>query len=803
MRDFTRRLSGLLLLGAVAGFAAGAINQRSSLSPVSNQTEPQEGTITKAPEGSKAPVYDLASTNAYRKVKSNAAGMTWTVLIDEDFSRLTAGSIQEPDDQRLCYYYGEPGLEIDPKYTDQPGWTGSNAFSAGGAILMKEVNVSTGAPLNTPLGDYSGNLTITFRYRIAPGCTKHSQVIVDVLKGGIEHPQLADCDFNVFACHVFPGQNEWREAEVTCRNLSADSDGFIQFNCYGEVIIDDIKVVAANDFIASPVLKPITDFSQTSFTANWEPVRLASYYNLQLQKKVYTSDQESMTYNLDFEDITSVPEGWTISNFSSDRITGEGDNGSKGLVMRNGDYIETPYNLAKYKWLKMFGRLVVPDNFDIYDITGTVTFSLRTETGWQPLTGAPAAWFYDPWPIDFGYDLFANFNNNYYGLKIEVNGMAEGTYLVFDDFEFETGRPSRLENVISFDDYLSITADQTSYTFTDLEPETEYYYAVRSFYQGMYSEPAGEHAFGVAAPALLTASEITTSGYTANWMPAPKATGYIVTNYGLYEAQEDVKEYTLMEEEFTKITPDNTWGTEDRPEDLGNYSLSNLDDYTTYPGWRGVGNTIYPGHLGVEDSLNAMFYLETPPMSLDNDDFFVLGIMGECKYDDVIIVWVNNHDYRLSVSAGFFGGEFEIPEHGDNLRITFYSANGSPFAFEFVGVYQNLKKGQQVFTYLGEDTVDASTTSYSFSELSQDYPMYAYDVKSVFTYEGQTTYSASDDKIFVNLSNGSSMAGIDEVNASAGEITWYSVDGRQLQAPERGICIARYPDGTVRKVMVK
>ncbi|MBD5358798.1 MAG: hypothetical protein HDR88_17725 [Bacteroides sp.] len=811
MKNFTKRISGILILGVIASIASGSNPQRVQLSTLKEADLRNNPNVTVAPERMTAPAHDIQMTRTPQKVKRDASGMTWTILIDEDFSKLTEGSVQDPSEERLCYYYGEPGMYIDPQYTQQAGWTGSNAFSAGGAIFMKEVNASTGAPLNTPLGDYSGNLTISFRYRIAPGYDKHSQVIVDILKGGIDHPQVADCDFNFYACNVYPGQEDWKYAEVTCKNLSADNDGFIQFNCYGAVILDDIEIKSANDFIASPVLKPITDFTQTSFTANWEPVRLASYYYVELSKKVYTSDETSIVYNEDFENITAVPEGWTINNFSEERISDAGNNNSKGLIMNNGDYVETPDNMAKYKWFKMFGRLVTPENFDIYSITGTVTFSLRTEDGWTKLSSAPAGWFYDPWYFDFGAELYPGFNENYYGLKIEVDGLAEGTYIVFDDFEFETGRPSKLEPIITLNNYVAIRDGSTSYTFTDLDPESEYYYGIYAFYQGIYSQPATEHAFGVAAPELLPASEIKSDSYVANWMTAPKATGYILTNYGVYEAEEDVVEATILEEDFSKITSDLTWATSfNDAEPLDNYTKTSLDAYTTLPGWTGIGNMIFTNALGVIDSMNTLYYIQTPPLTLDNDDYFVLSLQGQVAYDDVLVVWVNSKAYRLPVYAdefgGEFSGEFEISEAGHHMPIMFYTANGSPFCLEFVGVYQNMKKGQKIYTYLSEQTLDSSTTSTPVDGLNDDFSKYAYEVKSVFQYEGQTTYSDSYEKIIVDLKNGTSnsgVTGINEISEIDGETIWYSIDGRRLSQPERGICIAKYPDGSTKKVIVR
>ena len=35
------------------------------------------------------------------------------------------------------------------------------------------------------------------------------------------------------------------------------------------------------------------------------------------------------------------------------------------------------------------------------------------------------------------------------------------------------------------------------------------------------------------------------------------------------------------------------------------------------------------------------------------------------------------------------------------------------------------------------------------------------------------------------------------------EETWYSLDGKKLSKPQKGINIIRYSDGTTRKVLVK
>jgi hypothetical protein len=70
-------------------------------------------------------------------------------------------------------------------------------------------------------------------------------------------------------------------------NYSADNDGFIQFHNYGTLIIDDVKVTTTPNFIAAPKMLPESNFTKTSFTANWQPVRKAFNYYLGLYSRRY------------------------------------------------------------------------------------------------------------------------------------------------------------------------------------------------------------------------------------------------------------------------------------------------------------------------------------------------------------------------------------------------------------------------------------------------------------------------------------------------------------------------------------
>lgn len=743
--------------------------------------------------------------NLPRKVKRDSGGMTWTILMEEDFSGFAEGSIQEPWSNPLCNFYGEPGPYIDPLLTQQPGWTGTNVFSAGGAVILKEYSPMMGAVLNTPLGDYSGNITVSFKYKIAPGYDQSSLVYVNVAKGGLADPEMADCDDNVFQCNVYPWQEEWRYAEFSCLNKSADNDGFIQFTGYGNIVIDDIKVMSSHDYIAPPKLKPISDFTPTSFRANWEPVRLASFYHVELMKKVYTSD-EGIYMELDFEDLNEVPDGWVIPDFSPDKIVEGGENNSKGYKMTGGDYIITPNVDAKYKWMKLFGSLVIPENFQEGNpFAGYVQFSLLGDDGWVQLTEAPISWFYDPWNINLA-EMFAGFADNYYSVKIELvdMGMGEGPYLVLDNIEIETNRQTSFEPIITAADYEYVSAAQTYYDFVGLESDAEYYYSVKSFYMGMMSEPVTEHAFGVSSPLLLPASNVTKSSYVANWERAPKATRYVVTNYGVYNSPSDSEDYSILNEDFVKVDSEYTVSSSLADADpIDNYIECNLDAYTSLPGWTGLGNCIFKGGIGVINSIYETYYIQTPPLDLSNNDKFKLSLLGQIMQDDNLQVFINGKNYIIPLQAGEFSGEYLFEESGSDLVIAFYTANGTSFGLEYVDFSQDIKGGQKVFTFLGSEEVDGSTTSVEFSGLTTDFSNYAFNVKSVFDYEGAVAYSAPGDKMFVTLDNSSVITNVIETSLTRRIIEWYSIDGCLINGPKPGICIVKYDDGSFEKRVIK
>ena len=121
---------------------------------------------------------------------------------------------------------------------------------------------------------------------------------------------------------------------------------------------------------------------------------------------------------------------------------------------------------------------------------------------------------------------------------------------------------------------------------------------------------------------------------------------------------------------------------------------------------------------------------------------------------------------------------------------------------------QAVEKGDMLKTTVATVETGAETTSYEFTNLdAYGFNRYGYHVISQFDYEGESTTSVSSDIVIVDLGTGESeiTTGIEEAAQAveATETARYSVDGRRLAAPQRGLNIVKMSDGTTRKVVVK
>jgi hypothetical protein len=762
--------------------------------------------------------YPAPAKSSLNGVAAKSSGKTSDILITEDFSKFVGGTEDQPDTlNMLASYYGAPGPYIDASLTNQHTWAGSFVYPADGRCGLISPSPQVYAGIYTPLGDYSGEVKVTCKVKALPTELTGSSFYIIAAKGGYTKGEAAETDLSesMYDSRLYVDQG-WAEVEVTFNNYSADNDGFIEFATNAAVEVDDIKITTTPTFIAAPKMNAETNFTKDGFTANWQKVRKSFNYYIDLYKMRYLSDKDT-TYTENFEgsDPLSNPD-WTFSVKGTNPISNEGVDGSKALILHNGDTIVSPFNNSKYRDMKWYMKVVAPSANVEEGFDGYIKLSLLSMNQWESYGSFDAMFFTDGEEMSLDKEMNKDFANKYNRVKLVVSGLPDDAYVIFDNLEAITA-PKAVLDTIEGDFpgvyYAETNSKTTTYTFTGLDPVGEYYYTVKSHYVNLYSTPKLIYAFGVSAPDLEAATGIDERGtYTANWDASPKATRYLVSNYGVYKAEKDGP-CAILEESFDKVTSDVTASTDPyNPESIGNYEESSLDDYTSQKGWTGVGNTLVQGGIGGGESSYMTCYVTTPPLYLANSNEFNVTVKAYGSVGESLEVEANGNRYYIPFedsgdgTKGVIDDTYTIPESGKSVKVTFLTVNMGAFMLDNVRIAQDVKAGERAYILLDQAETTAPTTSYTFTNLSQyNYDNYAYSVKAYFDKDGNTAVSNMSDYMLVDLVKGTCTLGVNELNTNsvAKEVARYNINGELLTAPTKGINIVKMSDGRVIKMIVK
>lgn len=727
-------------------------------------------------------------------------------ILDEQFSKFTEGSAEQPDTIALCDEFGSFGGEarwdIDPQYTQTPGWCGTWVFQAGGNAFLNDPTGYSGAMLNSPLGDYSGNLTITLRVKNYGNYT--ADLNVNMLKGGYESPEFVitgDESKSHTSVNLYPGSG-WKTITLKVHNTSADNDGYLQLLSYGQCLVDYVHIEREGNYIAPPKMLPMTQFTDTSFTANWEPVDMAyNYYTWLYQKDEYGTMDRSWT--ADFED--GVPEGFTATG---EILPGAGSDGSNGFMIARGDTLTTPVNLSLYKAMSFWMKVGGATKDALTAANSKIQMDFLTINGWEYYGAYYANYWLEPGEVDLEESTEGEFANRYYGVRFYTEDFPEGAYLVLDDINIAAGKDTKLSPVGESEQYGYYYDDtrKTSFTFSEgLDPQKDYFYGVQSHYSKLTSELNLQPAYGVAAPEAKPATDIDSRGaFTANWAKSVKATGYRVSNYGLYTAKED-GQHSVIDEDFARIDASVTSATDPySPEEVGSNKYKSLDDYTHLPGWTARNTLIAQGWLGAINDEYTTGIIKTPVLYLDNDDHLYITLKAIGTPGDLLGIYTPAQKYYVAFDqSGKIDDTYTVPERGAALvlRIT----GDSNFMLDRIAVSQDLRAGDKVYTLLGTAETGRDELSTTFDGLyDYDYDSYAYTVTALRTDGVNQAESDTSDHVLVDLANGTSTLAVLQPTARlTGSETIYTTGGQRANKLQRGLNIVRQADGTVRKIFVK
>lgn len=753
-------------------------------------------------------------------------------LLFEDFNLVPDGSTETVGEGKERYVdliasrSEEPGRFINAEYTPESGvWEGDYVYAGkNGTIIIQPLSGQLGGMLNTPLGDFSGDITVTVRCRAAKAfwlsadggylSTTGSSMSMIACIGGYDVDKYPYTDIGenpVMSTPQLYDNDGWQTFTFKFRNEGADNDGYISFFTRNAIEIDWIKITDAATFLAAPVINPVSDFTDEGFTINWQPVRRAFNYYIDLWKSDFLSDEDyAVTY--DFED-GNLPAGAVVDGGGVEegigkdqsygvRITKDGEEGAFILP-------EAPVKLKTMSFTAMF-------DMDDEDYEPMLLVEGLSEEGWRPLTDL----YFDGMVVRSNRYYTINLNkpevaDKYTTLRFYVDELGEGNSVVIDNVVLTGGRPYGLVRVtgdgsmINDPDndedpynFYAFTNDwkDTSYTFTGLDPEKEYYYRVRSHNVFTFNYGAKQHALGVAMPQLDDASDIESTSYTANWKDVAKAQTYTVRNFKAWEADEDMPEAVIFNETFADSKSS---GAANQLDAIGNTEECDLNDYTDMPGWRGKNNYIGNQMIGCADYTG---YLTTPVLMVDptRGNYFVYIELSGKPGESVNMTFEKSGQFADLVfeSNGRISGIIEVPKTVRGERIKFKADNG--FALCAFEVSQNLQKGNIVRVYDSEMTVEAGAQSCTFSGLDAD-ALYTYDVIANYEYEDETVSSEPRDFILVNLADRTSqfLSKVDFDCDEPVEVARYDINGMEVDAAYKGLVIIRYSNGVVRKSFIR
>lgn len=762
------------------------------------------------------------------------------VLIDEDFSRMTGPTDGSPDMSNNIASFSDEnvGPYIDPTLTTDATWSGDKIYSANGTVVLAGDGFMTPSVLNTPLGDYSGKITMTFRAKPVQENGNNVYLSIFALYNDIFNSTESTVrNGHNMDVNLYQSDKNWTEITVTFENHSANNDGFIQISCPGKVIIDDIKITTEPTFIANPAMNE-TIFSDDGFILSWQPVRRAFNYYLYLYK---LTPFENSTFNENFDNVsadgTGLPEGWTF-NQKGDKVSPNGgSNGSKGVILGVNDTIVTANKNGLLETATAWFRSFYSEGYDINkDENGSILIEGFNGTRWVDLAAYYLNSFHEsmqPGEVNISEEATAygqTFTGKYYMLRFSIRDCSDpGAYAVLDNVNLTIDGAGELKLVETYDGYEyafvevgepGTGADGTSfevkfnyneddrYPYKNLSPDADYFFVLQSHYLYIQSDAPMLPVIGVLTPQVMPATDISETGsYKANWRPVTRATSYIVNNYGVTRLTKDTRDFVVMNESFSKASS-SAAGAENA-ENLSNTTTTTLDELTDNPGWTGRMNTVAQGMIGCEASTSA--FIATPTLSLGSANVAYVTIKVYGNAGDILELTTTDGDtYTHEFASNMTAEEatFVIEDCTENETFTFKSEGGLAWAIESFIVTQNLDMGDVVYTYLSTREVEAPSTSVVFDGLAgTGFTIFAYNVKSVADRSGTVATSLPSDYAEVNISNITTNVFPTDIHTAgctdAVEQEHYDLSGRRVSKEAKGIQIVKMSDGSVKKVIVK
>lgn len=571
-----------------------------------------------------------------------------------------------------------------------------------------------------------------------------------------------------------------------------------------------------------PDFNGFTDYTGDSFKISWTPQQ-------DMKLSVFSIGETGVPALQDFssvitdavinpDSVAAIAPEWQVSVSDAGTTDVAYVEGSDHIMLDgDGDYVGSFITDGFIKSLRLSAWLANAEGIT-EENSSTLRVELYDHSGQRFMYGTISVMLYGQM---LEYDFTQSFGTlervsgiRFVLLKDETNNIGD---LVINSVSYEYDKFDMML------DEVEVTGGE--YTVENCDPAETYYYYFTDPEDG--SQSYIETVDGFLPPALLPASDITPTEYTANWATPYKAQSVTLNNYRVLEFPEGGT-YSPFDENFDAADE----GSFEDP-----VEVPTLDDYTVRQGWEYAEDAaiIAEGMIGTKQSPTPWpprgGYLYSPRVDLGlNDGSYtistkIVGIPG-----DVITIYRENSmtpDYQL------FGNQLTIGEDGtaeqtwtmpdgiDNTSIHIESKGMKQFMLDYFIVSVEMAPGSEIGDLVATiDIDDTDIRSYTFRDLQPE-GLYGYTLVS----HGLDAYGWSRDSeksglMTVRLSDPSALETVKDtisrcsvvysngvlsvIPSSDCDVEIYSIEGIRLgHQPGRAGQTAMFPVEKGRMVIVR
>ncbi len=229
-------------------------------------------------------------------------------VLTEDFSKMTTGSLEQPDyETKINDYTLRPNAweNVLPEYTNQSIWGSHYVYPANGIAAM--VPDDGYANLNTPMLDcskYDGVAFVEMKVRTSDDTTADNLIV----EGAETYDMKPSWKILEERYNPIDINGEWKTytfmfygaEKYTIFNFALSKKS--QEDVVEPIFFDDVNVYIINPHVAMPTALPHTNYKGTTFTANWSGVEGADSYLLNVYavqegtgERTYLYENQSVT----------------------------------------------------------------------------------------------------------------------------------------------------------------------------------------------------------------------------------------------------------------------------------------------------------------------------------------------------------------------------------------------------------------------------------------------------------------------------------------------------------------------------